>query len=247
MEWEDVFQHLEKIIAFLIIAGSWIFGLFYRAFMQKPQQRQQRPPQAPPMRQGGDPAVQRAEPPQPARAQDPMNPRDEVQNFLENLRRQAEEAARQQEAARQVPEAPPMAAEPEEEDEWITVELDERLDTPPRPLDPRRRPDEARMDRPTPGSPLQRPIPTRSSKFEAPTPQALGNITPSRDGAGFYSPPGELQLPNWMTLEEMANVSRSDDILGIPVRDAILINEILARPRALRPLRPGGGSHSPKT
>jgi hypothetical protein len=227
--WENIGDHIKEILALLIIGGGWIFGLLFRAFAKKSKQQQgpQQPRQAAP-RQAAPAAA----------GPDPMNPRDEVQGFLDKLRRQAEEAAAMQQrdlANRE--QARPVEVE---KDEWIPLDFDDEAPARPQFVEPRRQA--------PPPAPRRTPVtssrpPTFPDQDDEVTPVAQG-ATSALSSSSLYFPPGELQLPTWITLEELSSSSNSGKVLGVPIRDAILINEILAPPRALRPLRPGGGAPS---
>ena len=234
MDLRDIFNNFGEILSLLIFVGIWIFGLLYRAFSSKPEER--RPGRGAP-EAGRPPALPRQEMPeqaQPNRRPGGLvgDPRREVSDFLENLRRQAENAARRDKEFERTGGASDF--QEEEEDEWVPVPFEDEAPRQPAFVAP-----------PSPPSPSADPgLFAASAAFRGtlddgpPVPGVHGN---SPTNSEHYSPPDRFQLPGWLTLQELTPTKGSGKILGVSVSDAILINEILAPPLALRRRPPGAG------
>lgn len=236
MDLRDIFNNFGEILSLLVFVGIWIFGLLYRAFSGKPEER--RPGRAAP-EAGRPPALPPQEMEMPEQAQPNRrpgglvgDPRREVSDFLENLRRQAENAAQRDKEFERTGGPPDFQ---EEEDEWASsVPFEDEVPSQPAFVAP--------PSAPSPSAEPRRfaaPAAVRGTLDDAPpVPEVRGN-SPTK--SGHYSPPNPFQLPGWLTLQEINPTKGSGKILGVSVSDAILINEILAPPLALRRRPPGAG------
>lgn len=201
-----------KIIFVIIVVLGWVGGQFFKIFVRGPQPpAQRRQPGRPP---GGPVARER-----PERA---GLDRD-VQDFLEQLRREAQPA--NSPAARQ---ARPVPQRAEEGFDWEPVE-------PPAP--PPSRPGPRKGSRPMAGSTLKvdplglaPPRPTTASVAES-----EGRASRSSEQhSSVYSPMVTFSLPSWQGISDITHQGQKKTVLGVGTARAMALREILGPPIALR-------------